>query len=504
MKRLSLLLSTLLVFFLFAVNAQVNYQALNQYLAKARVDFGATGMAVAVVKDGDVVFQNGYGLEDAENPSAKVTTYSAFGIASISKHFTALGISKLVSEGKLNWNDKVKKYLPYFQLNDPVVTNLMTVEDLLCHRSGLITFDGDLLWYGTNYSQEEILKRIKERPLEKEFRSSFGYQNIMFIAAAKVIEKVSGKPYDEYLEENYFEPLGMIETYCSIDDFKPKTKIAYPHINGTKIPLMNYDNSWGAAGINTTTTDMGIWMRFLLNKGSYGDKKVMAPEAVEEIFKPRNFVEPYQFEKDVDVHFKAYGLGLFTMDYAGKKLMQHGGGLPGYISQLAIVPEEDLGIIVLTNDGSSLAYVALYKLLDEFLDRKGKKVNWAEKFLEYEKLKKEGEAKYQEKLIAQVAKKPSHSVESIQLVGNYQDKMYGQAVITQEKRKLILTLKPSAQVFTSVLEPWNKDLYKIKFSDPFLPEGLVKFDIQNGKVNGFIIDLPNPDFHFYKLDFQKQ
>ena len=319
-----LLLAVVFVLFVFQTKAQVNYQELNQYITKAKIDFGAAGLAVGVVKDGDVIFQNGYGYEDAEEGGNKITTYSNFAIASVSKSFTAMAISNLANEGKLNLNDKVIKHLPYFKLNDPVITNLLTVEDLLCHRSGLSTFDGDLLWYGSNYTPKEILLRIANRPLEQEFRASYGYQNIMFIAAAQIIEVVTGKTWAEYIHNTFLKPLGMIETFTSPKDFKPNTRVAYPHINSKKIPSLNYDNAWGAVGLNTTITDMTIWMRFLLNGGYFQDNRYMEDVAVAETFLPRNYLKLGGLDKLLNVNFKAYGLGWFMMDYQGKKVIHHG------------------------------------------------------------------------------------------------------------------------------------------------------------------------------------
>lgn len=497
------LLAVVFVLFVFQTKAQVNYQELNQYITKAKIDFGAAGLAVGVVKDGDVIFQNGYGYEDAEEGGNKITTYSNFAIASVSKSFTAMAISNLANDGKLNLNDKVIKHLPYFKLNDPVITNLLTVEDLLCHRSGLSTFDGDLLWYGSNYTPREILLRIANRPLEQEFRASYGYQNIMFIAAAQIIEVVSGKTWAEYIHNTFLKPLGMIETYTSPQDFKPNTRVAYPHINSKKIPSLNYDNAWGAVGLNTTTTDMTIWMRFLLNGGYFQDNRYMEEVAVAETFLPRNYLKLGGLDKLLNVNFKAYGLGWFMMDYQGKKVIHHGGGLPGYITQIAMVPEEKLGVIIMSNDGTMLPYAVLYKILDEFLIGKGKKEDWVAKFLEFEKKKIEAAENYQTKLNEKFVKKAANTLSISSFAGTYEDEMYGKADIYLEKKKLVLKLLPSNLVFTSELIPWYKNGFKIKFKDPFLPEGLVNFDIEGDKIKGFTIDLPNPDFHFHKLYFKK-
>ncbi|MCB0484048.1 MAG: beta-lactamase family protein, partial [Flavobacteriales bacterium] len=171
---------------------QLDLGKLNAYLAKSVVEHQVPGLSIGIVQDGEILFQQGYGVCNIDAPT-RVNTSSMFGIASLSKAFTATAIGMLVDEGKLNWNDKVITHLPYFKLSDPVITQLLTVEDILCHRSGLKTFDGDLLWYGTAIPRAEILQRMHHRPIAFDFRDGFGYQNIMYIAAGEIILKVSGK-----------------------------------------------------------------------------------------------------------------------------------------------------------------------------------------------------------------------------------------------------------------------------------------------------------------------
>lgn len=502
MKRFLLFL---IVFPLATLQAQVNYQALNQYIAKARANFGVTGLAVGVVQNGDVVFQNGYGLENAEDPGSKVTTYSTFEIASISKGFTTMALAQLVDEGKLNWNDKVTTHLPDFKLYDPVATSLLTVEDLVTHRSGLQTFDGDLLWYGTSYTLEEALSRIQYRAPSREFRLDFGYQNLMFMAAASIIEKISKQSWGEYMESHFIQPLGMQSTTTSLMDYEQDQKIALPHIDGKPIDRLNFDNAWGAVGIHTTVTDMAKWMRFILAEGKHQGDSLLSGRAVRTQFEMEIPIPVSSYDVEKGIHFKGYGKGWFLMDYEGTKVVHHGGGLPGYISKIVLVPEKELGMIILTNDMSSLPTALMYKLLDEFLGKKGRKKDWATEFLSYKKNKAKQDSAYQESLAEQYVKKPSHSVPLEQFVGTYEDKMYGKARVYLQKRKLMLELTPSKTIFTSVMEPWDKDLFLVTFKDEMLPEGLVSFSYNETTkaIEGFEIDLPNPDFHFYKLNFKR-
>ena len=502
-KQVIILLSAVFLSVSSRLTAQIDYQALNQYIAQARVNFGVTGLAVGIVQNGDIVFQNGYGLEDIENENNKVTTYSTFAIASLSKAFTATALSVLVDQGKLSWSDKVTTHLSYFKLNDPIVTQLITVEDLLCHRSGLKTFDGDLLWYGSKYDAKEIIKRIAKRPLEAEFRTEFGYQNIMYIAAAQIIEKVTGITWQSYLQKYFFDPLGMTSSVTSIHAFKSNQKIAHPHISGIKQEIADYSNGSGAVGIHTTVNDMTKWLNLLLFEGKVDGDSLFSNRSIRSTFEPRLPMKVSSFDEALGIHFKAYALGWKTFDYDGKKVMSHGGGLPGYISQVAIVPEEKLGIILLSNDMTSLTSALLYKLLDEFLGKKGKKKDWAVEFAKYEIGGKEQDQLYSMELLDKKMKKPVHSLPMQNYVGFYEDSMYGTAEVRIVKNNLQLTLLPSNQIFRSEMEPWDKDLFKVSFNDDMLPDGLVTFNVNQKKVESFNINLPNPDFHFYKLKFVK-
>src|ERR1044071_1648315 len=201
---------------------------IDEYAARAGQEWKVPGFSLAVVKDDKVVFVKGYGVREL-GKTEPVDKDTLFAVASNTKAFTSAALATLVDEGKLRWDDPVTKYLPYFQLYDPYVTREMTVRDLLSHRSGLATFGGDLLWYETNYDRREILRRIRYLKPTSSFRSRYGYQNIMFLAAGQVVAAVSGKSWDEFIRERFFVPLGMASTNTSITAFKSAGNIASPH-----------------------------------------------------------------------------------------------------------------------------------------------------------------------------------------------------------------------------------------------------------------------------------
>ena len=226
---------------------------LDAIFEKALKDFNVPGMAIAIVKDDQVIFNKGYGAKNAKTGEA-VTPNSSFAIASNTKAFTAAALAILVDEGKIKWTDKVRKYLPYFQLYSPFVSDEMTIRDLLCHRTGLATFSGDLIWYGTTHSREEVIRRAKYLEPVYGFRETYGYSNIMFLAAGEIIPAVTGQSWDDFIKERFFTPLNMPFANTSIKQFKRGQDIAAPHneVNGVNTPIdyVDWDNIGPAGSIN--------------------------------------------------------------------------------------------------------------------------------------------------------------------------------------------------------------------------------------------------------------
>ena len=474
---------------------------LDKYLDEAREKSGIPGMAVGIVKDGKVVLLKGYGVRDVET-SAAVDEQTLFAIASITKAFTVAGIGMLQEEGKLAWEDKVTAHVPYFRLHDEYVTSLMTIEDLTCHRSGLATFDGDVLWYGTDYSRREIVERIRELPLSKTFRTDFGYQNIMFITAGQAITEVSGSSWDDFMRQRIFDPLGMNSTVTSITKFTPETNLAYPHLKGKKIDLLNYDNSGATAALNSNVADMTKWISFWLNNGIAGNDTLLSADNRRRIFTPHTVLPASAHEEANGIHLKGYGMGWYLMDYKGVKVAHHGGGLPGYISKIALVPEQNLGMIILTNDMSYLPSALMYKIIDHFAERSDK--DWAGEYHGYYTGNEKRLEKREEERLAERKKNthPSHTLDAY--TGKFEDKMYGRATVKLENDKLQLTLEPTSELFSGQLLHWHYDTFEVTLNDPYLPPGLVTFYAdEKGDITGFKIHLPNPDFNFYNLDFKR-
>jgi CubicO group peptidase (beta-lactamase class C family) len=482
---------------------------IDEYATKAGQDWKVPGFAMAIVKDDKVIFAKGYGVRKLGEPTP-VDERTLFAIASNTKAFTAAAIGMLVDEGQLKWDDPATKHLPGFQLYDPYVTRELTVRDLLSHRSGLATFGGDLLWYDTTHKSDEILRRIRYLKPTSSFRSRYGYQNIMFLAAGQIVSNVTGKSWEQFIRERFLTPLNMASTTTSVTAFKSTDNIASPHneLDG-KMRIVRYSNVDGAgpaAALNSSVTDMAQWIRLQLGRGKYEGKQLFSPKAAREMWSPQTIVPiSEQSEKfNPTRHFYTYGLGWFLGDYHGRKVISHGGGLDGMVSQTAMIPEENLGVVVLTNSETSLSSIMVNKIFDTFLG--APKRDWSAELLERAKQAKEADAAEAQKQESERAKGTKPSLPLASYAGAYGGEMYGEARVTEENGRLVLRLVPAPN-FVGDLEHWQYDTFRVKWREsvsyPF-PKGFVTFTLNaKGKVDEMKIDVPNPDFDFKELEFKR-
>ncbi len=503
MRNYKLLLSSFAVLLAFNSFAQKDLKEYESYIDQAVKDFELPGLAISIVHNDEVKYQEAFGFEN-EPKKTPLKTESIFGIASLSKAFTATSVAMLVDDGKLDWDDKVQKHLKGFTLSDEYVASQLTIEDLLCHRSGFGTFDGDLLWYGTDFTREEIVQKFSKYEMTYDFRTDYGYQNIMFIIAGEVVEEVSGMTWDAFVEQRIFKPLAMSNSYTSISQYTKKTSIAMPHVKGELDDLRNYDNSGGAAALSSNVEDLSKWIKFWLNNGIVGEDTLLNAGTHRKLLTLHTSIPPSSFDRRNGIEFKGYAQGWFLMDYDGDKVAHHGGGLPGFISKIFLVPSQNLGGIILTNGETSLPTALMYKSIDEFKEN-DLETDWAATYLDY---KKRYEAYLAKKVEDREAKRDASlksNIEQDLLVGTYLDKVYGEAEVRKEGGDLVFSMIGSKEIFTSKMTHWQQNTYEIEFKDKFLPKGYLTFNVNaNGEVVNLKVDLPNPDFHFYKLDFIRQ
>lgn len=478
--------------------AQPNLDSLDAYIARAVKAFDQPGLAVGIVQNGNLVWSKGYGKLDLAKADP-VTPNSIFYCASISKAFTACAIGLLVDEGKLDWNDPVRKHLPEFSTPDAAVTEAFMIKDLLCHRSGWITFDGDLLWYGTNYSPKEILARHANEPFTHAFRDEFGYSNLMFIAAAQVVERVSGMSWDRFITTRIFQPLGMDRSRVETADLASLTDVALPHVRKGQdpsapqksMPYQALQGADGACGVMSTVTDLAKWDAMWANEGQVNGKPFLSNDS-------------YSFITDVHLAMggEGAGLGWFIEQNHGAEVITHSGGMPGFILNHAVVPEKDLAVIALGNGETYSVFAITNEILDLYLGD-GKADPVAEMLPRLAKRAEREATRRKARTDAHILKtKPSLPLSSF--AGTYSDKIYGDAIISEKDGKLALSFKPAPELFTGDLAHWHYDTFQWNHADPFLEPGYITFHFDgNHQVTSFKVELHSPDFHFYKLDFRK-
>lgn len=501
------LMLVLFVVMALVAKSQPGVEEIEEYIEKARLDWNVPGMSVAIVKDGKVFSSRGYGyLKEGEN--TKVDENSLFAIASNTKAFVSSAIGVLHQEEKLQLDDKVQKYIPEFKLYDAYASSEATVRDLLCHRLGLGTFSGDVIWYKSDFSAREVIGKIQYVEQAYSFRGGYGYSNLMFITAGEVIDKVTGMSWDNFVKIRFFSPLGMRRTITSISDLGRQGNYAIPHkpVNDKNIPIewINWDNMGAAGGIISSSNDMANWLLFQLNNGVWKKDTILDPTIQNVLWSIHNnyIVSLDARERNPGTNFSGYGLGWGVSDYYGNKVITHGGGYDGMYSQVAMVPELDLGIVILTNTMKSIATPLRYYIINSFIEKERK--DWSAEALERSKQKGWAERTKEAQREAHVENtKPTVQID--EYAGTYHTDMVGPIHIVYDGNDLFLNFE-KAPLLTARLEHWHYDTWEINwdYEHAWFDFGTVQFKLDSElNVTGFEFDVPNNDIFFHELKVTK-
>lgn len=482
---------------------------LDNYVTRVMKTFEVPGLALAIVKDGSTLLAKGYGIRRLGEP-APVDAQTLFGIASNSKFFTATALGILVDEGKVTWDSPVINYLPWFQMWDPYVTRELTVRDLLSHRCGLGLGAGDLLWWPpSDYDRKEIARRIRFIPPSSSFRTTYAYNNLMFLIAGEVIEAVSGQTWEDFVTHRIFVPLGMKTSSARISDTVKRANVAGTHASlEGQVRLVKpflVDSINPAGGILSNAEDMARWITVHLNAGQLeGERRLYSERVARElgnIVTPRSIPAMPAELAPLRPNFLGYGLGIGVRDYRGFKMLQHTGGLPGYVSQVTMLPEAKLGVVVLTNQEASEAFSAItYHVIDYYLGASG--FDWV---AAYQKVKEKREAELKEAVKKAEATRDSSSRPSLPLeryAGIYQDAWYGDIEITKSDEKLRLRFTHTPSLVGDLIH-WQYDTFIIRWDDRELrADAYITFSLNpDGSIDQAKMKAVSPatDFSF---DFQ--
>jgi CubicO group peptidase (beta-lactamase class C family) len=431
------------------------------YVAQAVRDWKTPGLAVAVVKDGAVVFAKGYGVRriGALDP---VDDGTLFAVGSTTKAMTAAAIGMLVDDGTLSWDDPVTKHLPWFALADPYVTREVRVRDLLTHRAGVP--NTDQLWYEQTTPAREVIARLREVPLESSLRSHFTYQNVMYSAAGEVVAAVSGMPWSEFVRTRIFTPLGMAGTIPTAATLGARSNVAAPHyeIDGVVSAIRNasVDSVAPAGSVWSSVRDMAEWLRMLLAGGTTrGGQRLLSEKTVAELFAPQTMVGEdafYPTARLTKPHWTTYGLGWFQADYGGEKVDFHTGSIDGMVAIAGLIRDHHLGVYVLANlDHAELRHALMYSVFDRYLGRPAR--DWsADMRTLYAGLAREAETR-RAKADAERVSGTSPTLPLDRYVGRYTSPVYGTVVVTRPGAGLRAEFGTG---FAGPLEHWHYDTFR--------------------------------------------
>jgi len=500
MKKLTLFLLILCSITAFGQNWKKEISAIHEAS-------NVPGFAVAIVKDGQVVHAEGYGVKELGEKD-KVDANTLFAIASNTKAFIATSLGTLVDQGKIDWKDKVVDYLPYFELYDNYATQEATIEDLLCHRLGLGTFSGDVIWYKSELTAEETVKRAKYVPQAYGFRDGYGYSNLMFITAGEVIKAVTGLEWHEYAKQQFFGPLGMSRTITTTNDLDNMGNYAMPHKavrdENILVDWVNWDNMGAAGGIISSVSDMSQWMIAQMSNGVSAEDGILDPSTQSLIWTPHNnFVtsRPREYEQ-VDSDYRGYGLGWGIADYQGNKIISHGGGYDGMYSRVMMVPEQGLGVVVLTNGMRGISNYITDFVMKTYMHEGFSRSDMAaiENYIK-------ANAMYDrvDDLKAKRVMDTKPSMPNAGYVGTFYTPMYGDIIIKETSNGLRLEFE-HAPLLGANLKHWHFDTFEIDWDVPhaWFDWGTVQFQFDQARnITGISIDVPNNDIFFDELKLEK-
>jgi len=457
--------------------ALANYKTLVDSLME---ELQVAGMGVGIMKGGKVILAEGFGYRDYEN-KAKADANTIFAIGSSSKAFTTMGLGLLADEGELDWNKPVIEYMPDFKLMDDFATQEMTAIDLVTHQSGLPRHD--LMWYATDFDRQDLYNRLRHLEPTKSFRTTFQYQNLMYMTAGVLIEKISGTTWEDFTKKEIFQPLGMKRSNLSVEVLQKQENYALPYqVKEEAIKKMEFRNidAIGPAGsINSTVNDMLKWIQLHLDLGKFERKELVSETTVKKMHTPHKSIIGTG-TGDANFGPSSYGLGWMINNYGETYFVQHGGNIDGFSALVVLLPKEDIGMVFLSNqNGSRLPNLSARYAMDMLLDKEA--VDWYEP--QEEKDNKEEEEESTEETAKRVeGTAPHHKLKTY--TGIYENEGYGKVQISQDGDQL------NAQYygFEMPMKHWHYETFEGKVAEL---DYKIQFTFQTDK-NGIITGLSAP------------
>ena len=481
----------------------------DELVTRTQATFSVPGIAVAIVKDGDILLARAYG--ESKLKGRKADEHTRFAIASNTKAFTATALAILVDEGTINWTDPVVKHLPDFALNNAYVTENLNVRDLLLHNSGLPVGGGDLLWWPeTTYTVDEAIHQLRYVQLAHSFREQYAYDNVLYGVAGQLISRVSAMPYEQFIQTRILNPLGMKDAAMQGTRAAKRSNTALPHavIDDNLQVIEGYasDKANAAGGLLASASDMARWLQTLRGEGAITDDKRLISQAnakaLWSIGMPLPVGEAPCGAPHLTPQFNGYALGFRVSDYRGYKTVSHGGGLPGFVSNVTMVPQLGLGIAIMTNQQSHAPLAIIRStVIDHYLG-----VNDVDWFSATETCHNERMAKIQAAMADMTAKRVSgtKAIPEEGLIATYRDAWYGDIQIRGKPAgglEIDFTKTPALK---GDMEHWHYNTWIVRWRDAPLPpnEVFITFELDStGAVIGARIKPVSP-FTDFSYDFE--
>jgi CubicO group peptidase (beta-lactamase class C family) len=482
MRKLTCLLSLCLSLSCIAQTPSFVRDSLDQYINTGLKDWEIPGLAIVIVKDGQVVVSKGYGVRSLET-NKPVDEHTLFMIASNTKLFTGTALALLETRGKISLNDRISKYYPGYRVYDSTVNHLVTIRDLLTHRLGTKTFQGDFTFWNTKLSREQIMNKMRLLKPSGIFRQDYGYCNSCFLAAGEVIPKVTGKQWEEFIKDTIITPLHMSESMVLSTGIAQQSNVAVPYTTsytGTlqKVPYDNWNNLAPAASIVSNVSDLSHWLLMQLDSGRYNGQQVLPWAAIQKT-RDVNIITGSRKSGIYPIHFRGYGLGLFVADYNGRQIYWHTGGAGGMVSNVCFIPEEKLGIAILTNnDNQSFFEFLRYQIMDAYLGVPY--INRSKQQLQNFQTDMQGQLKEIASWKARV-KNNKPELPLTAYAGVYNNELYGPVTISQvgNRLKMNFSAKPD---LSATLDYMDNGEWLMQYNNIEYGIFSIKFNLEGKKV----------------------
>ncbi len=485
--------------------------SLDNYINKAIIDWNVPGLAIAIVKDGKVVINKGYGVKSIITKE-KVDENTLFQIASNTKAFTGTALAMLNNEKRISMDEKVSKYLPYFKLKDPLASSNTTIRDLLCHRIGFQTFQGDFLNWASNLTRKEIIEKMYLTEAVNPFRYRFGYCNSAFLAAGEVIPAATDTSWDVFVTKRLLNPLKMNRTTTNFSAIlsDPNACKPYTILDGKliELPYNSMDNIAPAASLNSSVNDLTHWLLMQLDSGRYANTQVVPFKALMQTRTSQMLVGDVNSKTFPQKHFNTYGMGWFMSDYYGKKVYEHSGGANGFVTITCFIPEINMGVTVLTNTDANNLFDALkQQIIDLYLNAPYR--NYSDLYLKRNKESVLADQIELDKLKKTTETKPSLSFPIINYTGSYQNEFYGNIIIAETDKKLkkenqVLKINFEHHPQTiGYLSPLGENKFLCRYSDAVWGIQVIDFTAKDEKINAVKIKV-NDYIDYLSYDFIKK